>query len=175
VKRLICLLVLGVCGLACLLFAATNSGTANAEIAPGPTPTPSSGPYTSQTSAPGLTSFGPPAGQPRQNQDINICALSDEFHHGGDETLVFTNFALDLPAGDYMAGTVTRGNVGTVEVCYRPDGSVLKLHDVSGGELSRSARSGDAHVAFDAIVASVRPPFDASRGVRVPTLTTIAP
>jgi hypothetical protein len=107
--------------------------------------------------------------------DINMCALGEEYHHGGDETLVFTNFALDLPPGDYMAGTVTRGSVGTVEVCFRPDGSVLKLHDVSGGELSRTARSGDAHLAFDAIVASVRPPFDASKGVRVPTLTTIAP
>jgi hypothetical protein len=72
-----------------------------------------------------------------------------------------------------MVGIVTRAAVSTVEVCFTRDASVLRLHDVSGGELWRTARNGDAQAAFDAIVASVRPPFDASRGVRVPTLTMV--
>ena len=71
--------------------------------------------------------------------------------------------------------TVTRANVSSVEVCYRPDASVLRLHDVSGSELSRSARSGDAHLAFDAIVASVRPPFNHALGVRMPTTQIVTP
>jgi hypothetical protein len=181
VKRLLLIATATLPAVALIIaLASRGAGSAQAEITtPGPTPTPpamsaglvSTGP----SGAPGLTSLGPPPRPPGQARDINVCNLGAEFHHGGDETLVLPNFALDLPPGDYMVGTVTRANVSSVEVCYRPDASVLKLHDVSGGELGRLARSGDAHVAFDAIVASVRPPFDLSRGVRVPTLTTVAP
>ena len=82
---------------------------------------------------------------------------------------------MDLPPGDYFVATIRRDLSSTVEICYLPDASVLRLNDTSGGELSRTARSGDAQLAFNAIVASVRPPFDVSKGVRVPTLTTITP
>ena len=46
----------------------------------------------------------------------------------------------------------------------------MMLNETSGSEVTRSARSGQAYAAFDAIVASVRPPFDITRGIRVPTL-----
>jgi hypothetical protein len=145
---------------------------AQAELIPtGPTPTPR--PPT--IPPPGLTSLGTPQYRPPVQQIINICAMGPEYRHSGDETLVLNNFVMDLPPGDYFVGTITRSQTSTVEVCYRPDASVLRLTDTSGGEISRTALTGEAHLAFDAIVASVRPPFDISRGIRVPTLTTIAP
>jgi hypothetical protein len=169
---------------ALLVVALSGSpGTAQAEIPPVyPTPTPPSmsaglvstnyvPPY-----VPGQTSIGPPVNRPSQQAtQINVCTLGAEFHHFGDETLPLPNFTLDLPRGDYMVGIITRGSASSIEVCYRADASVLRLHDVSGGELGRTALSGDANWAFDAIVASVRPPFNSALGVRVPTLTAIAP
>ena len=184
VKRLALLSIALVSALA-LSLVALSSGppSVRAEITPlGPTPTPpamSAGLASNQSSTPGLTSLGqPPNPAIQQSAVINTCTLGAEYHHWGDETLVLANFTFDLPAGgDFMVATITRpaGQQNTVEVCYRPDASVLKLHDISGGELTRTARSGEAHVAFDAIVASVRPPFNATLGIRVPTLTTVAP
>jgi hypothetical protein len=99
-----------------------------------------------------------------------VCGLGAEYRQAGDQTIVLSNFAMDLPQGDFLVATITRPNAVSVQVCYAPDSSVLTLSETSGSEVTRSARSGPAHAAFDAIVASVRPPFDITRGVRVPTL-----
>jgi len=104
-----------------------------------------------------------------------VCGLGAEYRQAGDQTVVLNNFAMDLPQGDFLVATVTRAGAASVQVCYTPDSSVLMLNEASGGELARSARSGPAQAAFDAIVASVRPPFDISRGVRVPTLLEAPP
>jgi hypothetical protein len=164
-KRLVVILIAPIVASLVILGLSRGPAPAQAEIIPtyaSPTPRPVSYPPT------------PYRGAPQQPQ-INICAMSPEYRHGGDETLALANFTMDLPPGDYFVATITRGSTSTVEVCYLPDASVLRLNDTSGGEISRSARSSDAYGVFDAIVASVRPPFDVSKGVRVPTLTMIEP
>ena len=169
-KRLALLLTGPMLAALVVLGLSRGPAPAQAEIVPGPSPTPRpvSYPPTGETSI-GSPQYRPPV------QQINICSMGPEYRHGGDETLALTNFTMDLPRGDYFVGTITRGPTSTVEVCYLPDASVLRLNDTSGGEISRTARSGDAQGAFDAIVASVRAPFDVTKGVRVPTLTTIEP
>jgi hypothetical protein len=108
--------------------------------------------------------------QPTAVPQPPVCGLGADYHQAGDQTVVLNNFAMDLPPGDFLVATIMRASAVSVQVCYTPDNSVLMLSESSGGELARSARSGPAHAAFDAIVASVRPPFDITRGVRVPTL-----
>jgi len=164
-KRLVLVLIVPVVASLVVLGLSRGPAPAQAEIIP-----------TSATPTPRPVSYLPTPyrGAPPQQQ-INICAMAPEYRHGGDETLALTNFTMDLPPGDYFVGTITRGPTSTVEVCYLPDASVLRLSDTSGGEISRTARSGAAQAVFDGIVASVRPPFDVTKGVRVPTLTTIEP
>src|SRR4051812_29795951 len=70
----------------------------------------------------------PGSNSPAQQQP-NICAMGPEYRHGGDETLALTNFAMDLPPGDYLVGTIARVQAPTVEVCHLPDASVLRLSD----------------------------------------------
>jgi hypothetical protein len=165
-KRLALVLIAPIFASLVILGLSRGPAPAQAEIIP-----------TSATPTPRPVSYLPTPyrGPPPPQQQINICAMPPEYRHGGDETLALTNFTMDLPPGDYFVGTITRGSTTTVEVCYLPDSSVLRLIDTSGGEISRTARSGDAHFAFDSIVASVRPPFDVTKGVRMPTLTTIDP
>ena len=156
-KRLALLLTVPLLAALMLLALSRAPAPAQAEIVPtAATPTPR------------------PGTNPQAPRQPNICAMTPEYRHGGDETLALANFTMDLPPGDYFVATMTLAATTTVEVCYLPDASVLRLTN-SGSEISRTARTGDAQFAFDSIVASVRPPFDVSKGVRVPTLTTIAP
>jgi hypothetical protein len=113
--------------------------------------------------------------QPAATPVPPVCGLGAEYRQAGDQTVVLNNFAMDLPQGDFLVATLTQPSTVTVQVCYTPDSSSLTLSGASGGELTRSARSAQAQAAFDAIVASVRPPFDITRGVRVPTLREAPP
>src|SRR4051794_9764385 len=101
---------------ALLIFTLSGSAApAQAEIVPtGATATPSPVYYPPA----GQTSPGPPPSRAPVQQQITICAMGPEYHHGGDETLGLANFALDLPPGDYFVATITRGPSSTVEVCY---------------------------------------------------------
>jgi hypothetical protein len=129
--------------------------------------------------APALAATSTPVPAPRPASATplpSVCNLQGaEYHQAGDQTVVLSNFVMDLPQGEYMVATIIRSNTAQVQVCFTPDASVLQLDSTSGGEIARSARSSAAHSAFDAIVASVRAPFDASRGIRVPSLTSPPP
>jgi len=100
----------------------------------------------------------------------SVCGLTGpEYHQPGGQTIVIGaiagapvgqegGFVFDLPPGDYVVARILRNNVTTVQVCYLQDASTLVLTRENGVEVSRSAHSFEAAQAFDALIASIRPP-----------------
>src|ERR1051325_5814672 len=110
-QRLALILIVPVIASLAVLSLSRGPAPAQAEIIPG---------YATPTPRPVSYLPTPYRGAPPQQQ-INICAMTPEYRHGGDETLALANFTMDLPPGDYFVASITCGPPSTFEVCYLPD------------------------------------------------------